>query len=196
MVEGIGYIHQNWVMHRDLKPANMIINEHGIIKIIDFNSCKIYGSPYRIHTQGITSLWWRAPEQLLGSGYYGPAIDIWALGCIFAELHLRRPLFGGHKEHETDIDMLQRIFALLGTITRENWPEYYKLPQQMKFTRVERTDLSTVFQMTMKENSPAIELLEAMLQLDPNQRPSAQEVLNHRYFQEGTPPCLPSELPL
>ena len=109
----------------------MIIDEHGIIKIIDFNSCKIYGSPHRVYTKHITTLWYRAPEQLLASGYYGPSIDIWALGCIFAELYLRRPLFGGGMGHteETEINMLQKIFALRGTITKENWPEYYKLPQ-------------------------------------------------------------------
>ena len=95
MLEGLDYLHSNWIMHRDLKPGNMIITADGMLKLIDFNSAKIYGSPGREHTATTTTINYRSPEQLFSSMLYGPAIDIWSVGCIFAELHLRSYLFAG-----------------------------------------------------------------------------------------------------
>jgi len=98
VMEGISHLHSNWIMHRDLKSENIIINENGVIKLIDFNSAKIYGSPEREHTKNVTTLNTRAPEMFLGSGFYGPPCDIWSLGCIFAELWIRNFIFEGVNE--------------------------------------------------------------------------------------------------
>ena len=95
VIEGISYLHSNWIIHRDLKSENIIINESGIIKLIDFNSAKIYGSPEREHTKNVTTVNFRAPEMFLGSGFYGPPCDIWSVGCIFAELQIRNFIFEG-----------------------------------------------------------------------------------------------------
>lgn len=82
-------------MHRDLKTNNMVIDDDGVIKIIDFNSAKIYGSPNRQHSKTTTTLIYRSPEQLFRSEFYGPSTDIWSIGCIFGELFIRNFLFRG-----------------------------------------------------------------------------------------------------
>ena len=78
----------------------MLINEDGVLKIADFGLAKVFGSPERKHTSGVVTKWYRAPEVLFGTKYYGPAIDIWSLGCIFGELLMRDVLFNG----TTDLD--------------------------------------------------------------------------------------------
>lgn len=95
ILEGLGYLHSNWILHRDLKPSNMVIDAKGVLKIIDFNSAKIYGSPNREFSKQITTLWYRSPEQLFSSKFYGPSTDIWSVGCIFASLNIREVLFPG-----------------------------------------------------------------------------------------------------
>ena len=108
---GLGYLHSNWIMHRDLKPGNMIIDKQGVIKLIDFNSAKIYGSPNKKHSKQATTICYRSPEQLFSSKFYGPSTDIWSAGCIFGELFLRTHMFPG----EGQIDQLGKIFAIRGT---------------------------------------------------------------------------------
>jgi serine/threonine protein kinase len=95
MFQGLSYLHHNWIMHRDLKPSNIVIDAHGTLKIIDFNSANVYGS-FRLHTTNITTIYYQSPEMLLGGSHYGPAIDIWAAGCIFAEIFSRKKLFPGN----------------------------------------------------------------------------------------------------
>ena len=82
-------------MHRDFKPSNMIMTSEGEVKLIDFNSAKIFGSAGREHTVPTTTLNYASPEQLLHSSVYGPPTDIWSVGCIFAELFMRDVIFGG-----------------------------------------------------------------------------------------------------
>ena len=133
ILSGIGYLHQNWIMHRDLKPGNMVMTTGGVIKLIDFNSAKIYGdSPNREHSKGVTTCWYRSPEQLFSSKFYGPSTDIWSLGCIFAELFLRQEFFRG----DGQIDQLSKIFAVRGSITKENWPQAHKLPDFIEFAKI------------------------------------------------------------
>lgn len=82
-------------MHRDIKPGNMVITDDGVIKIIDFNSAKLHGSPTRKHSKQATTIYYRSPEQLFSSNFYGTPTDIWSAGCIFGELNLRSHLFPG-----------------------------------------------------------------------------------------------------
>ena len=190
LLEGLNYLHSNWIMHRDLKPGNVVISPEGILKLIDFNSAKIFGSPDRPHTAPTTTIQHRAPEQLFSSMYYGPALDIWSAGCIFAEMYLRDYLFAGQGQ----IDTLQKIFAVRGTPTKQNWPDVEKMPDYLEFKKLEPADLKSIFPMMTPQ---AIDLLDKCLQLDPNQRPSAQEALKHPYFTEEQPAaCDPSELPI
>ncbi|PNF18039.1 Cyclin-dependent kinase 7 [Cryptotermes secundus] len=117
-LQGLEYLHINWILHRDLKPNNLLVNCNGVLKIGDFGLAKFYGSPNRIYTHQVVTRWYRAPELLFGARMYGTGIDMWAIGCILAELLLRVPFFPG----DSDLDQLTRIFQVLGTPTDEMWP--------------------------------------------------------------------------
>ncbi|KAK1419974.1 hypothetical protein QVD17_29444 [Tagetes erecta] len=124
LFEGTKYLHDNWVLHRDLKTSNLLLNNRGELKICDFGLSRQYGSPLKPYTHLVVTLWYRAPELLLGSKLYSTAIDMWSLGCIMAELLSKQPLFNG----KTEFDQLDKIFKTLGTPNEAIWPGYSKLP--------------------------------------------------------------------
>ena len=101
-----------------MKPNNLLIDKKGVLKIADFGLAKAFGSPNRIYTHQVVTRWYRAPELLFGARMYGTGVDIWAVGCILAELMLKAPFLPG----ETDLDQLSRIMTALGTPNENNWP--------------------------------------------------------------------------
>jgi cell division cycle 2-like protein len=121
---GVAYMHENWTLHRDLKTSNVLVNNKGQLKICDFGLARHYGEPLGTYTPTVVTLWYRAPELLLGAPKYGPAIDVWSLGCIMAELLASEPLFTG----KTEIDQLGKMFATLGVPTDTVWPGFKELP--------------------------------------------------------------------
>ncbi|XP_061360777.1 cyclin-dependent kinase G-2 isoform X2 [Gastrolobium bilobum] len=124
LLEGVKYLHDNWVLHRDLKTSNLLLNNRGELKICDFGLARQYGSPLKPYTHLVVTLWYRAPELLLGAKQYSTAIDMWSLGCIMAELLSKEPLFNG----KTEFDQLDKIFRILGTPNKTIWPGFSKLP--------------------------------------------------------------------
>ena len=92
LLQGIDYMHEHWVIHRDLKPANLLINSRGMLCIADFGLARKYADPLKEYTNLVVTLWYRAPELLLGGKKYGAEIDMWSLGCIFAEIITKEPL--------------------------------------------------------------------------------------------------------
>ncbi|GAA0183940.1 non-receptor serine/threonine protein kinase [Lithospermum erythrorhizon] len=124
LLEGTKYLHDNWVLHRDLKTSNLLLNNRGELKICDFGLARQYGSPLKPYTQLVVTLWYRAPELLLGSKQYSTAIDMWSLGCIMAEMLAKEPLFNGKSE----IDQIDKIYRILGTPNDTIWPGFSKLP--------------------------------------------------------------------
>lgn len=105
---GLEYLHTNWILHRDLKPNNLLISSDGVLKIGDFGLAKFFGSPNRVNTHQVVTRWYRAPELLYGARLYATGIDMWAVGCILAELLLRVPFLPG----ESDLDQLTKIFQV------------------------------------------------------------------------------------
>nr|CAD7200126.1 unnamed protein product [Timema douglasi] len=122
-LQGLEYMHLNWILHRDLKPNNLLVSSNGVLKLGDFGLAKFFGSPNRIYTHQVVTRWYRCPELLFGARMYGTGVDMWALGCILAELLLRVPFLSG----ESDLDQLTRIFQVLGTPTEESWTVRYSL---------------------------------------------------------------------
>ena len=184
-LEAVKHCHDNWVIHRDLKPNNLLIAPTGCLKLADFGLARIFGSPDRRFTHQVFARWYRAPELLLGSKTYGPGVDVWAVGCIFAELMLRRPFFAG----SSDIDQLGRVYAALGTPTETIWPGVSTLPDFIEFVYVPPPSLRDTFP---NETDEAIDLLKQMLAYDPNKRLTAAQALEHAYF-HTKPAALPYE---
>ncbi|XP_042306066.1 cyclin-dependent kinase 7 isoform X2 [Sceloporus undulatus] len=88
-LQGLEYLHEYWILHRDLKPNNLLLDENGVLKLADFGLAKSFGSPNRVYTHQVVTRWYRAPELLFGARMYGVGVDMWAVGCILAELLLR-----------------------------------------------------------------------------------------------------------
>ena len=185
-LRGVAFCHANWVLHRDLKPGNLLLTTNGVVKVADFGLARFFGSPERRYTGQVVTRWYRAPELLFGSKFYGPAVDLWSIGCIFAEFILRAPYVPG----ESDIEQLSRIFTARGTPTEETWPGVSSLPDYIAFQSQTAQPMNKVF---TNASEDAIGLLTALLTLDPGKRIEASAALEHAYF--CTPPLpAPSEL--
>ncbi|KAJ1279507.1 hypothetical protein BS78_04G161900 [Paspalum vaginatum] len=186
LLEGVKYLHDNWVLHRDLKTSNLLLNNRGELKICDFGLSRQYGSPLKPYTQPVVTMWYRAPELLLGAKEYSTAIDMWSLGCIMAELLLKEPLFTGKSE----IDQLHKIVTILGTPNEERWHGYSKLPgAKGKFVKQSYNRLRDKFPavsftggLTLSE--AGFDLLNRLLTYDPDKRISADDALKHGWFRE------------
>ncbi|XP_023717040.1 cyclin-dependent kinase 2 isoform X3 [Cryptotermes secundus] len=187
LLKGVSYCHMNRVLHRDLKPQNLLIDGRGYIKVADFGLARAFGLPVRTYTHEVVTLWYRAPEILLGSKFYSTSVDIWSLGCVFAEMLTRRALFPG----DSEIDQLFRIFRTLGTPDEDMWPGVSSLREYRSlFPRWETQDMSEVVPML---DAAGKDLFLKLLTYDPNRRLSAFEALSHEYFHhvELHPPALP-----
>ena len=184
---GLEYLHANWILHRDLKPNNLLMNRDGILKIADFGLAKFYGSPNRVYTHIVVTRWYRAPELLFGARNYGTGVDVWAVGCILAELLLRIPFVAG----DTDLDQLAKIFQAMGTPTEESWPGHTKLPDYVQFKTYPCTPLSDIFTAASPD---LIELMTRLLSLDPMQRSKCSEALKMDYFGKNKPAPTPGPL--
>ncbi|KAH8403878.1 hypothetical protein KR215_004779 [Drosophila sulfurigaster] len=174
LLTGIDFLHANRIIHRDLKPQNLLVSSQGHLKIADFGLAKTYDSEMRL-TSVVVTLWYRAPEVLLGQGY-NSSVDIWSAACIIFEIFNRKPLFPGTSEK----NQLDRIFELTGRPSDELWPpsislsrEHFppRLPKRPRDFHPELCDF-------------ADDLLNQMLSYELHQRPSALACLEHEYFQQ------------
>ncbi|KAL1780238.1 cyclin-dependent kinase 3 isoform X1 [Sigmodon hispidus] len=177
LLQGLNYCHCHRVIHRDLKPQNLLINEFGAIKLADFGLARAFGVPMRTYTHEVVTLWYRAPEILLGSKFYSTAVDVWSIGCIFAEMVTGKPLFPG----DSEIDQLFRIFRTLGTPSEATWPGVSQLPDfKNSFPKWTRKGPEEIVPSLGPEGKDL--LLSQLLQYDPSQRISAKTALAHPYF--------------
>ncbi|KAI9893538.1 MAG: negative regulator of the PHO system [Vezdaea aestivalis] len=176
LLKGIAFCHDNRVLHRDLKPQNLLINNKGQLKLADFGLARAFGIPVNTFSNEVVTLWYRAPDVLLGSRTYNTSIDIWSAGCIMAEMYTGRPLFPG----TTNEDQLQRIFRLMGTPSERSWPGISQFPEYKSNFQVYAT--SEMRLILPQVDQVGLDLLSRMLRLRPELRISAKEALDHPWF--------------
>ncbi|XP_050324085.1 cyclin-dependent kinase 2 isoform X2 [Bactrocera neohumeralis] len=176
LLDAICFCHTNRILHRDLKPQNLLVDTEGNIKLADFGLARAFNMPMRAYTHEVVTLWYRAPEILLGTKYYATGMDIWSLGCIFAEMIMKRSLFPG----DSEIDQLYRIFRTLGTPDENVWPGVTQLPDyKANFPRWEKTNIPEVL-----VKHEAFDLFKNMMLYEPNERISAKNGMIHSYFDD------------
>jgi len=176
LLRGIAYCHQHRVLHRDLKPQNLLINREGALKLADFGLARAFGIPVRSYTHEVVTLWYRAPDVLMGSRKYSTPVDIWSVGCIFSEMVNGRPLFPG----TNDTDQLQKIFKIMGTPSEQSWPTITELPDwKPDFTIFEPQPWSSI---VPNLDPRGIDLMGKMLMYHPDQRVAGRGAMDHEYF--------------
>eukprot|EP00842_Homolaphlyctis_polyrhiza_P000795 jgi/Hompol1/1716/HPOL_000255-RA len=202
LLNGLAYLHANWILHRDLKPANILVTSDGVLKIADLGLARIFQAPLQPLFHGdkvVVTIWYRAPELLLGSRHYTKAIDIWAVGCIFAELLMLRPIFKGDEakmDNKKTIpfqrDQVVKIFDILGTPTVDRWPGIEHMPEYANLRDIQRpttNNLRSVYnQSSSVKSESGFHLLLNTLEYNPEKRFSADAALSHTYFDEDPKP--------
>lgn len=189
LASGVAYLHDNWILHRDLKTSNLLLNNRGQLKIADFGMARYVGDPPPKLTQLVVTLWYRAPELLLGATTYGAPIDMWSVGCIFGEILTREPLLPGKNE----VDTLTRIFELCGIPTDESWPGFRRLPNARSLRLPSAKNAPAATGSVIRARFPLLTtagsaLLSDLLSLNPESRPTAKETLRHEYFRQDPKP--------
>ncbi|CAK9197349.1 unnamed protein product [Sphagnum troendelagicum] len=175
---GLAHCHSHGVMHRDLKPQNLLVDkETRRLKIADLGLGRAFTVPLKSYTHEIVTLWYRAPEVLLGATHYSIPVDIWSVGCIIAELVRKQPLFTG----DSELQQLLHIFRLLGTPNEEIWPGVSSFRDWHEFPQWRPQDLALA---VPGLNPAGLDLLAKMLVYDPAKRISAKAALNHPYFSD------------
>ncbi len=195
LIKALKYLHSHRVIHRDLKLGNLFINEKMEIKIGDFGLARIISPSLKKKiTNRVVTLWYRAPELLFGEDHYGPAIDMWSIGCVFCELLTGVLLFKGKRE----MDQVDKIVEKCGTPNEENWPGVSKLPlynalcPKNNYPNV----LRSIYSDNNKVDDCCFDLLSKMLMLCPKKRITVKEAMEHDFFTKHEPRmCKPSELP-
>ncbi|XP_047652267.1 cyclin-dependent kinase 7 isoform X2 [Phacochoerus africanus] len=187
-LQGLEYLHQHWILHRDLKPNNLLLDENGVLKLADFGLAKSFGSPNRAYTHQVVTRWYRAPELLFGARMYGVGVDMWAVGCILAELLLRVPFLPG----DSDLDQLTRIFETLGTPTEEQWPDMCSLPDFVTFKSFPGIPLQHIF---IAAGDDLLDLIQGLFLFNPCTRITATQALKTKYFSNRPGPTPGCQLP-
>jgi len=182
MLLGIEYCHKRGVLHRDIKPQNLLVDKDLNLKLADFGLTRVVSIPVQAYTHEVITLWYRAPEILLGGKHYSIGVDTWSIGCILAELVNKRALWTG----DSEIDMLFRIFRTLGTPNEKMWPGVSSLPDfNRSFPKWPKKSLKKIVPNIDRHGQ---DLFQQLMQYDPVQRMSAKKALLHPYFKG----CIPN----
>ncbi|KAJ7978463.1 Protein kinase superfamily protein [Quillaja saponaria] len=191
LLSGIEHCHLRGVMHRDIKGSNLLVNNEGVLKVADFGLANFCTSGQRHPlTSRVVTLWYRPPELLLGSTDYGASVDIWSVGCVFAELLVGKPILQGR----TEVEQLHKIFKLCGSPPDEYWKKS-RLPHATLFKPQQPYD--SCLRETFKNLPSAnVNLLETLLSVEPYKRGTASSALSSEYFKMKPYACDPSSLPV
>lgn len=184
LLSGLHSCHSRRIVHRDIKPNNILVTrDEGTVKLADFGLGRAFCLPLQTYTREVITLYYRAPEILLGERHYLPSVDMWSMGCVFAELAMGKPVFPG----ETEIAQLIAIFQVMGTPNETLWPGVSLLPHyNTEFPQWKPSSLASAIPSLEAEG---VELLQMMLRYTPQQRITAYQALQHPYFDEVRVVC-------
>ncbi|KAF4616536.1 hypothetical protein D9613_008715 [Agrocybe pediades] len=204
LLEGTEYMHRNHILHRDMKAANLLISNDGSLRIADFGLARSFDSSpvttrpdgsirrERKYTNCVVTRWYRPPELLLGARQYGGEVDIWGIGCVLGEMFTRRPILPG----TSDIDQLEKIWYLCGSPNQLNWPYFDQLPGcegVRRFANHPRR-LKTHYD-SIGIPPETVDLLDKLLIINPSERITASQALDHDYFWTDPLPADPKTMP-
>ncbi|XP_011679757.2 cyclin-dependent kinase 4 isoform X1 [Strongylocentrotus purpuratus] len=171
LLSGVEYLHSHRVTHRDLKPQNILVASDKKLKLTDFGLSRVYSFQMAL-TPVVVTMWYRAPEVLLQASYATP-VDMWSVGCIFAELYRRRPLFRG----QSDKDQLHKIFEVIGLPPEDQWPDV-----ALPWSSFRQTGQRSFLDLVQEICNQGLDLLERMLCFNPDHRMTAEQGLLHGFF--------------
>ncbi|CAN1839754.1 Protein IMPAIRED IN BABA-INDUCED STERILITY 1 [Linum perenne] len=190
LLSGIEHCHSKGVMHRDIKGSNLLVNNQGILKVADFGLANFCTLGDRVPlTSRVVTLWYRPPELLLGSTSYGASVDLWSIGCVFAEILHGKPILRGR----TEVEQLHKIFKLCGSPPDEYWKKS-KLPHSILFKPQQHYE-SCLLETFKHLPATAVSLVDTLLSVDPYKRGTASSALSSEYFTTEPHACEPSSLP-
>ncbi|KAH7352371.1 hypothetical protein KP509_19G042000 [Ceratopteris richardii] len=190
LLSGLEHCHSRNVLHRDIKGSNLLLDNSGILKIADFGLATVINPDQKQPlTSRVVTLWYRAPELLLGATDYGAAVDLWSTGCILAELLAGKPILPGR----TEVEQLHKIFKLCGSPSEDYW-------KRLKPLHASMFKLQQPYQRCIRETyknfpAPALDLLDKLLAIEPSERGSASLALSGDFFTTEPLACDPSSLP-
>ncbi|KIJ57267.1 hypothetical protein M422DRAFT_148636 [Sphaerobolus stellatus SS14] len=199
LLNGLFYLHECHILHRDLKPANILITSGGVVKIGDLGLARLTYQPLQPLFTGdkvVVTIWYRAPELLLGARHYNKAVDCWAVGCVMAELISLRPIFKGEEakmDQKKNVpfqrDQLLKIFEVLGTPDENEWPGLRSMPEHSHYMRLDRYN-NNLYNWTNQRirSHQAYDLLTKLFIYNPDKRITAKQALEHKWFQDEPKP--------
>uniref|UniRef100_A0A1I7UT38 Protein kinase domain-containing protein n=1 Tax=Caenorhabditis tropicalis TaxID=1561998 RepID=A0A1I7UT38_9PELO len=207
LITGLNKLHRSRILHRDMKAANVLISKEGVLKLADFGLARPFvqrensAAPRPLYTNRVVTLWYRPPELLLGDRQYGTKIDVWGAGCIMAEMWTRQPIMQG----DTEQRQLQLISGLCGSICPQVWPNCVNMPlwgamiaepntalpqrkprvlrdRMNKIIKYDPSDAKLPASFQHGPDEEAMCLLEHLLSIDPDKRPTADEAEDDIWF--------------
>ncbi|XGW20815.1 hypothetical protein V3C99_004082 [Haemonchus contortus] len=181
LLRGLDFCHKKKILHRDLKPQNLLLDDNGVLKLADFGLARAKSVPSRTYSHEVVTLWYRPPDVLLGSTEYSTSLDMWGVGCIFAELCTGQAIFPGTKDV---MDQLDKIFSVRGVPNETTWPQVKNLPHYAPnaFPSYKEIPFKQVNILLTKLQKSGTDLLGMLLQLNPSERISAACAMLHPYF--------------